>query len=179
MKQWRRQVLVLNQKSKETEYFRNCFCYAKFLHHLCIIQHLVHLHVSLALIFEFRSTSCHPSGARNHCRAVTPVTTLLMLIIEHRLELSKSDTESEKTSGAEGVLFCHHRGPWTAEGNAAASPRCKLKLFQTVSDRQETYYANYCNQSKCRRGFTNAIALNYKKTNQTNKDDNNNKNPIT
>lgn len=72
--------------------------------------------------------------------------------------------------------FCHHRGPWTAEGNAAASPCCKLtQLFRTVSDRQETYYASYCNQSKCRRGFTDTTVLNYKKTNKRNKDDNNNK----
>lgn len=73
-------------------------------------------------------------------------------------------------------VFCHHRGPWTAEGNAAASPCCKLtQLFRTVSDRQETYYASYCNQSKCRRGFTDTAVLNYKKTNKRNKDDNNNK----
>lgn len=72
--------------------------------------------------------------------------------------------------------FCHHRGPWTAEGNAAASPCCKLtQLFSTVSDRQEAYYASYCNQSKCRRGFTDTAVLNYKKTNKRNKDDNNNK----
>lgn len=72
--------------------------------------------------------------------------------------------------------FCHHRGPWTAEGNAAASPCCKLtQLFSTVSDRQEAYYASYCNQSKCRRGFTDTTVLNYKKTNKRNKDDNNNK----
>lgn len=66
-------------------------------------------------------------------------------------------------------VFCHHRGPWTAEGNAAASPCCKLtQLFSTVSDRQEAYYASYCNQSKCRRGFTDTAALNYKKK-KTNK----------
>lgn len=67
-------------------------------------------------------------------------------------------------------VFCHHRGPWTAEGNAAASPCCKLtQLFRTVSDRQETYYASYCNQSKCRRGFTDTAALNYKKKNKQKK----------
>lgn len=76
------------------------------------------------------------------------------------------------------MCFSAITGPWTAEGNATASPCCKLKLFQTVSDRQETR-ASYCNQSKCRRGFTNTTVLNYKKTNQTKKDDNNNKNPIT